>query len=85
MKPDSRYRRNATLDAAEDDVGDFRGGAEADWGADGAETPIYIETSAWALQNRGRQQGLCNQRLRRSEQRPLVETRNVIGEEMSRA
>jgi len=39
---DSRIRGEAGLHAAEDDVGDFRRGAEADWRADGADTAIYI-------------------------------------------
>src|SRR5258707_11637801 len=36
-----RYRDRS--DAAEDDVGDFRRGAEADWGAYRADAAVYVE------------------------------------------
>ena len=44
MRPASEGGRyNCGSDAAEDDVGDFRGSAEADWRAYRADAAVYVE------------------------------------------
>ena len=44
MRPPQKAAATRTgSDAAEDDVGDFRGGAEADWGAYRADAAVYVE------------------------------------------
>ena len=69
------------LSAAQREQRNFRRHAEPHWSADGAESAVHINRGVRAVQSCGVQEFLRGDGLGRSEQRPHVETGDVVGDE----